>query len=142
MVRAEKAEIMKLLTDPEACARWSPIPFELEQDDVERLVAGSSIFVSGSLLGRSIGFEIDVREAGGNHVDLTATGPFSMDVEYELADAGPDTELTARVAVRSGRGLLGRLLPGATETLLAGGMLQRAVERIAAEASAPQAAFV
>jgi hypothetical protein len=37
------------------------------------------------------------------------------------------------VSVRSGRGFTGRLLAQATDALLAGGALQRAVDRIARE---------
>jgi uncharacterized protein YndB with AHSA1/START domain len=42
-------EVLALLTEPAAIARWAPIPFEVTELDTERLVAGSRARVRGGL---------------------------------------------------------------------------------------------
>jgi hypothetical protein len=131
---ASPEAIMALLTEPDAIARWAPVPFEVEEIDGRRLTAGSRARISGRLAGRRVGFDVDVLDAGDGRLALTASGPVSMDVEYVIRpvdDGG--SEVSASVAVREGRGLGGRLLAQATGALLSGGALQSALGRMASE---------
>jgi hypothetical protein len=125
-------EVMRLLTKPDAIARWAPIPFEVIDFKGERLLAGDSARVRGGLAGRSLEFTVDVAEASDERLALTASGPIDIDVEY-VAEGSPDgANVRARVEV-SGRGLMGRILAQATDALLAAGALRSAVSRIAHE---------
>jgi hypothetical protein len=131
-VPAAPDEVLTLLTDPDAIGHWSPIAFDLPDYDGGRLSAGECIRVRGRLLGRTLEFDVDVDEAHGGRVGLTATGPIRLDVEYLMRALDCGTEVTATVAV-SGSGLRGRVLAQATEALLAGGALAGAVNRIGRE---------
>jgi hypothetical protein len=133
MTRAEPDDVLAVLTDPGACARWAPIPFALEGIDNDRLVAGCHARVSGSLAGRHVGFDVRVYAADEAGLELTATGPVEIDVAYVLRRAARGSEVRASISVR-GCGLTGRLLAGATDALLASGALHHAVMRIAHEA--------
>jgi hypothetical protein len=126
-------DVLEVLTDPRAARRWSPIGFELEQIDGDRLKSGTQAVLTGKLAGRSVKFEVDVLRASDGRLELTARGPVEMDVRYAAAMLGEVTEVTASVAVRSAGGLLGRLLSSATDALLAGGALNIAVQSVARE---------
>jgi hypothetical protein len=128
--------VLEVLTDPGAAARWAPVPFDVDDLDGERLLAGSRARVSGKLAGRRVGFDIEVHEADESRLALSASGPVAFDVDYRLepADSGR-SEVRASVSVRSGGGLTGRLLAEATGALLTAGALQAALGRIAREAS-------
>ena len=71
-VDADPQVVLDLLTDTDAVRRWAPVPFDLEDPTQERLVAGSQVRVSGSLVGRRVGFEVRVHEAGDGRLALTA----------------------------------------------------------------------
>jgi hypothetical protein len=133
---ASPEAIMALLTEPEAIARWAPVPFEVEDIEGRRLKAGSRARVSGRLAGKRVGFDVDVIDAGDGRLALTASGPVSMDVEYVIRPVDDGSEVSASVAVREGRGLGGRLLAQATGALLSGGALQSALGRMASEVAA------
>jgi hypothetical protein len=125
-------EVLSVLTEPGAIARWSPVDFQLLDFAGERLSPGDRVHVRGRLVGRPLEFAVVVHEADAGRLALSATGPIRLDVEY-LATAGEDgSEVHASVAV-SGQGLWGRVLAQATETLLAAGALRTAIERIAQE---------
>ena len=128
-VTGPPGEILTTLTEPDAIARWTPVPFELIDLDTERLVAGSRARVRGRLAGRTLEFDIEVRAADDERFALVATGPISIDVEYALRPAAAGSELRATVSVR-GSGLTGRVLAQATDALLAAGALDQAVRRI------------
>jgi hypothetical protein len=131
-------EVLELLTQPEAIARWAPIGFDVIDFEGDRLRAGDSVRVRGALAGRSLEFDVDVSEADDGRLVLTATGPIRLDVEYlAVANAG-GSDLRASVAV-SGRGLMGRVLAQATDALLAAGALSSAVGRLARELEAEPA---
>ena len=125
-------EVLSLLTEPDAIARWAPIAFEVVDFDGRRLRAGDHVWVEGRLAGQTLEFEVEVAEADNGHLLLTAIGPIRLDVEY-LAIAGENgSEIRASITV-SGRGLMGRALAHATDALLASGALRSAVDRIAGE---------
>ena len=132
-------DVLEVLTDPCAAQRWSPIGFELEQIEGDRLRSGSHAVLTGKLAGRSVKFEVDVLKASDGQLELHARGPVEMDVRYDAAPLGDMTEVTASVAVRSAGGLLGRLLSSATDALLAGGALNIAVQSAAREVEASTA---
>ena len=137
-MRARAEDVLDALTDPEVCSRWSPIDFELEELDGDRLVAGSRARVAGRLAGARMGFDVEVFEVGLERLALRASGPLVLDVDYRLASAGERaTDVSASVTVQEGRGLIGRTLAVATRALLASGALEGAVARIAREVEAP-----
>jgi hypothetical protein len=127
-------EVLAVLSEPDACTRWSPIDFQIEDLDGDRLRTGSRARVAGRVAGVSVSFEIEVEHAGDGRLALTARGPMTLDVEYEAypAPAG-GTELWATVTVRAPRSITGRLAAAGTEALLRGGALTLAARRIAAE---------
>jgi hypothetical protein len=125
--------VLEVLTDPHAARRWSPIGFELEQIEGERLQSGTHAILSGKLAGRGVKFEVHVVKASDGQLELHAKGPVEMDVMYDVVAAGDGAEVTAQVAVRSAGGILGRMLSSATDALLAGGALNIAVQSVARE---------
>jgi hypothetical protein len=131
-VPGSPAEILELLTEPHAIARWAPVPFEVVALDGPRLETGSRARVAGRLAGHSVEFDVEVLRACDERLELTASGPISMNVQYRLRPAGSESEIEASISVE-GRGLLGRLAAKATETLLAGGALRMSLERLARE---------
>jgi Polyketide cyclase / dehydrase and lipid transport len=137
MIEARPEAVLDVLTDPEACARWAPIAFDVEDLRGPRLRCGSKARVSGRLAGKRVGFDVEVHEAIDGRLRLSADGPVGFDVRYDLAPAPPSgSEVRASVLVRPVRGLTGRLLAEATNALLAAGALQAAISRLAREAAA------
>jgi hypothetical protein len=126
-------DVLEVLTDPCAAQRWSPVGFELEQIEGDRLRSGSHAVLTGRLAGRTVKFEVTVLKASDGQLELHARGPVEMDVRYDASPFGDMTEVTASVAVRSAGGLLGRVLSSATDALLAGGALNIAVQSVARE---------
>jgi hypothetical protein len=131
-VSGSPEDVMEVLSHPDAIRRWSPIDFELERLDGERLETGSHARVAGRLAGRTAAFDVDVHAANEQRFALTASGPIDIDVEYEAFEDEAGTEVWATVSVNGG-GLFGRLLAQATDALLAAGALDRALGRIARE---------
>jgi hypothetical protein len=125
-------EVLAILTEPDAIARWAPIAFDVVDFDRPRLRAGDRVRVVGTLAGRGLDFDVDVAEADDGRLVLTAIGPVRFDVEYLAVALERGSEVRASVAV-SGRGLIGRLIAQAAEALLAAGALSTAVDRIARE---------
>lgn len=127
-------EVMAALRDPDCCCRWSPIEFDLEDLDTDRLQTGSLARVAGRVAGISVSFEIEVQHACERRLALTARGPMTLEVEYEAfpADAGT-AEVWATVTVKASRSLSGRFAAASTEALLRGGALSLALRRIATE---------
>jgi hypothetical protein len=125
--------VLEVLTDPTAARRWSPIGFELEDFEGDRLRSGSRAVLSGKLAGRGVSFDVEVIKAGDGQLALRVVGPVEMDVAYDAVAAGEGTEVLASVAVRNAGGLLGRLLASATDAMLAGGALNVAVQGVARE---------
>ena len=125
-------QVLELLTEPDAIARWAPIPFEVLDLDGPRLESGTRARVSGALAGRRMEFDVEIHEADDQRVSLVANGPVSIGAEYELAEADGGSEVRASVSV-SGRGLLGGVLARGFETVLAAGALHASVARIGRE---------
>jgi carbon monoxide dehydrogenase subunit G len=134
-IDAHPDAVLEVLTDPEACARWAPLPFDIEDLDTPRLVTGSRARVSGKLAGRRVGFEIEVHEAEAGRLTLVARGPVAFDVAYDLAATERGSEVKASVSVRPGGGLMGRLMAEATNALLSAGALTHAISRLGREAA-------
>lgn len=132
IVPGSPADVLELLTEPEAIHRWAPIPFEIVQLDGERLRAGSRARVVGRLAGRSVEFDVDVLHASEERLELVADGAISLGVRYVMRPGSAATEVEAAVSVQGG-GLLGKVLAKATEALLAAGALRISLERIARE---------
>jgi polyketide cyclase/dehydrase/lipid transport protein len=129
--------VLSLLTDPSACASWSPVPFELRRLDGGRLTAGSRAQLAGRIAGREVAFEVDFLEADDRALSLRARGPFEIDARYEAVAGSKRTELRASVSIRGTGGFLGRLAAKAAEGMLAAGALDAAVYRIARAAESP-----
>lgn len=135
-IAAPPAEVLDVLTDPDACTRWAPVAFELEDLEGVRLQAGTRARVAGRLAGRRVGFDVCVHEADEHGLSLAADGPVGFDVAYELEPTPRGSEVRASVSVRPSRGLAGRLLAEATGALLSAGALDAAISRIGREAAA------
>jgi hypothetical protein len=129
-IDASPEEVLAMLTDPEECSRWSPISFDVEQLDCERLSAGCSARVGGELAGQRVSFDVDVIEVGDGRLRLRARGPVDLDVEYRAEAFAERSEVFAQVAVQPRGGLRGRLVSVAADAAVAG-MLPVAVQRIA-----------
>ncbi|HET7378889.1 MAG TPA: SRPBCC family protein [Gaiellales bacterium] len=126
------AEVLWLLTDPTAIARWAPVPFEVLALEGRRLRSGGRARVAGRLAGRSVEFDVDVLRVSDELLELVADGPISLSVRYMLRPAASGSQVDASVSV-DGRGVLGRVLAKATEALLAAGALRVSLERLARE---------
>jgi len=136
-VDATPEAVLDVLTDPEAIARWAPLPFDVDDLDTPRLTSGTTARVTGRLAGRRVGFVVEVFEAEDGRLSLAATGPVGLDVNYDLEATDTGSEVKASVSVRNGKGITGRLLGEATNALLSAGALTHAVSRLAALAACP-----
>jgi uncharacterized protein YndB with AHSA1/START domain len=136
-VDAGPEAVLDVLTDPDAVARWAPLPFDVEDLDTPRLMTGSRARVSGRLAGRRVGFDVEVHEAEAGRLALAADGPVGFDVAYDLAPSGDGSEVRASISVRSGKGLTGRLIAEATNALLSAGARTHAISRLGREAACP-----
>jgi hypothetical protein len=139
-VDAPPDAVIDVLTDPDAIASWSPVDFEVSELGAKRLAPGCRPRVQGRLGGVSVGFDVEVLEAGEDGLMLRAAGPVAFDVRYDLEPAAGGSEVRASVGVRPGRGFRGRILAEATSALLSAGALQSALDRIGRCVSATPAA--
>ncbi len=131
---AEPTHVLEVLTDPSACARWSPIEFTTDQAPGEHLRAGSRASLQGRIACRSVTFEIDVLTADERGLSLNATGPVGLAVDYRLTPSGCGTLIEAQIMLAQARGISGALAARATSAALAAGALRFALRAIAAEA--------
>jgi Polyketide cyclase / dehydrase and lipid transport len=129
--------VLDVLTNPDACERWSPVAFEVE--GAPRLLAGSRARVGGSIVGRRVEFDVEILHADDRRLALRAAGPIEIEARYDARPCGAATCLDAEVSVRSAGGLLGRVMAGAADGLLAAGALDAALRRIADEITPPRA---
>jgi polyketide cyclase/dehydrase/lipid transport protein len=133
-VRATPQHVIDTLTDPAACARWSPIPFSLDTSDSARLRPGTTTRVSGRLLGGQVRFNLHTLAADPCRLHLHARGPIDILVDYTLEPSPAGCALDAVVVIHPPTGRFGRLLACATGLLLATGALDDAMRGIAHEA--------
>lgn len=129
-VEAPPDAVLDMLTDPDAIASWAPVDFEVSELGTDRLSAGCRPRVAGRLGGLTVGFEVEVLEAGEDRLALRAAGPVAFDVRYDLEPADGGSEVRASIGVRPGRGFRGRVLAEATNALLSAGALQHSLDRI------------
>jgi hypothetical protein len=133
-VRAAPEHVIETLTDPDACARWSPIPFSLDRGDGVRLRAGTSTRVCGRFLGRHVGFNVHTVTADHSGLHIRARGPIEIVVHYTLERVRTGCAVDARVSIPPPTSRSGRFVARATALLLAAGALDHAVHRMAHEA--------
>ena len=142
-IGASRNEVLSALTEPDAIMDWSPVVFEVEELDGDRLATGSTALVGGRLAGRTLAFDVWVEEATEGRLALVAThDSLELDVEYLIEEVDEYAHVEASVAVR-GKGVMGRFVAKAVEGLLAAGCLQQTLGRIASHVemdSAPLAA--
>ena len=129
--QATPEQLLEVLTHPDEIRRWSPVDFDLEDLDGRRLAAGTRGRVTGRLAGVTVGFNVEVHAADEGRLELSADGPIGFDVRYDLTGDATGAELSARVSMRRGGGLTGRLVANATAALLSAGALEGAAGRIA-----------
>jgi hypothetical protein len=133
--------VLEVLTHPEEIRRWSPVDFDLDDLEGQRLAAGSRTRVSGRLAGVRVGFDVEIHTVDEARLELSADGPVGLDVRYELMVDESGAELNASVSMRRNDGFTGRLVANATAALLSAGALEGAAGRIVRVAeSQPSAA--
>jgi hypothetical protein len=132
-VTAEPAQVLRVLTDPAACARWAPIAFSTDQAPGERLQAGTRTTLHGRIAGQNVTFEIHVVAADERGLSLRATGPVRFDVDYRLSPASRRTLIEAQITLAQAGGITGAIIARATSAVLDAGALRFAMRAIAAE---------
>jgi len=133
-VLATPEHVMETLTDTAACARWSPVPFDLDGGGGHHLQPGTIRRVSGRLLGAPVRFHLHTLEADSERLRLHARGPIEIRVAYALTAVAEGCAVDAHVSIDAPRTPLGRLVGRATRLMLAAGTLDVALRRIAREA--------
>jgi hypothetical protein len=133
-VLAAPEHVMDTLTDTEACARWSPVPFAVDDGDGRRLRPGTIRRVSGRVFGAPVRFHLHTLEANPKNLRLHARGPVEIRVTYALTPVDEGCAVDAQVCIDPPRNRLGRLVARTTGLMLAAGTLEVALSRIAREA--------
>ena len=133
-VLAPPEHVIDALTDTEACARWSPVPFAVDDGGSHRLAPGSVRRVSGRVLGAPVRFHLHTLEANSRQLRLHAHGPVEIRVEYALTPLTKGCAVDAHVCIDPPRHPLGRLVAHTTAVMLAAGTLDVTLSRIAREA--------
>jgi hypothetical protein len=128
---ATPSEVLEVLTRPDQIRRWSPVDFDLDELEGRRLAPGSRGRVSGRLAGVPVSFDLEVHAAGDGRLQLSADGPVSLDVLYELSPDEAGAKLNASISLGRGGGLTGRIVANAATALLKAGALEGATGRIA-----------
>jgi len=128
-VTAAPTDILHVLTHEDAIRRWSPVDFELLGHASGRLHAGDSARVEGRIAGLRVGFDVQVRAADSASLELFASGPIDIDVQYGISGGPRTTSVEVSVDVLSGRGMTGRVVATTVRALLAAGALEGALRR-------------
>ena len=131
VIHGRPDDILAVLTDPSAASRWAPVEFDCTE--AGKLSEGSQIDLRGRLGGLCVHFEVDVHRADAERLELTASGPVLMHVEYRMTAVDEQSELEALVSVRRAPGLLNAVVARAADALFAAGALRAAVSGIARE---------
>lgn len=100
LANATPEQVLEVLTHPGQIRRWSPIEFDAEDLDCRPLSAGTRTKVSGRVAGVPVSFDVEVRAADRDRLEISAEGPIGLEVRYDLAPAGGGSEMTAWVRVR------------------------------------------
>jgi hypothetical protein len=135
---AERRHVLDTLTEIDACQAWSPVGFEIDQPGLLRLRTGTRVAVTGSVVGRRVGFCLEVLEADAGRLRLRAAGPVDLVADYEVRATAGGSEVDAALSVQRRPGRLAAAVTGVTATLLGGGALDRTLKRIAREAERRQ----
>jgi uncharacterized protein YndB with AHSA1/START domain len=130
---APPGEVLELLTAPDALSRWSPVGFEVEDLDGDRLRTGSRARISGRLGGQRLEFDVDVFQADPERLLLRAEGPVGMDVEYTISPSCGGSMVEASITVQGRRGLTREMICRAVHVVLAVGGLEVALARLVRE---------
>ena len=101
-VEGDPERVLAVLTDPEACARWSPVRFDVEDLEDDRLRTGSALRLAGRLAGRTVGFDVRILRADERRLALRASGPVDIEADYEVEPVDERTRLRASVSVQAG----------------------------------------
>jgi hypothetical protein len=133
-VRAAPEHVLHTLTDPDACARWSPVPFSLDDSAGTRLGPGTTTPIHGRLLGAPVRFNLHTLAANRRRLKLHARGPIDIHVHYTLESIPAGCAIDALISIPRPATRFGRLLARGTSLLLATGTLDHALDRIAHEA--------
>jgi len=133
-IAAPPDRVLAALTDPAACARWSGVAFTVHGRCATRLVTGCTATVRGSLIGRSLDFDLEIFQADVDRLWLRAAGPLEMGADYALLAVDGGCRVDAEVSVRPVAVPLGPALATATALLLSAGALDAALARLAREA--------
>ena len=136
-LRTDADRVLRALTDPVAIAAWAPLSFEVAGLAGRRLRAGSRERVSGSIAGIRAAFNVEVRNADTDGLELVASGPVSLDVAYRFREHDEGVTVEAAVAVRRQGGLSAQLLQAAVAALLNAGALNSALRRLSASVCSP-----
>src|SRR3954468_15889517 len=83
-VRAEPQQVLDTLTDVEACEAWSPVGFDVDGLESTRLRAGTTLAVSGGVVGRRVRFRVEIVRADSERLVLRAAGPVDMEADYHV----------------------------------------------------------
>jgi hypothetical protein len=67
-------QVLGVLTEPEACARWSPVRFDLDHLDRPRPVTGTRGRLGGRVVGRRVDFDLEILHADQRRLELRACG--------------------------------------------------------------------
>jgi len=126
---AAPALVFERLTEPDAIARWAPMPFQVLELDGDRLHEGVHARVRGGLAGRQLEFDVEVLRAQDGKLSLIAYGPVTIGADYLVRPAGRGSSVRAAITISS-QGIIGAMLAGALEALLAAGALRDSVARI------------
>src|SRR5947209_7708224 len=129
-VDAPAEDVLRALTEPDAIAAWAPVEFEIDGLAGGRLQAGSRERVAGVVAGVRASFTVQVLRADFDALELVAEGPLVFHVLYRFTEREAGVEVEARVQMRRGGGLAGRLLQPAAGALLNGGALGCALRRL------------
>ena len=136
-LRSDPDEVLRALTSPASIAQWAPVSFDVDGLAGSRLRAGSRERVSGSIAGITATFEVEVRRADTERLELVARGPVALDVAYSFSELGDGVIVSARVGVRRERGLTAQVLRAAVGALLNAGALASALRRLESSLSYP-----
>jgi hypothetical protein len=130
-------EVLRALTDPSMIAQWAPVSFRVDGLAGERLHAGSRERVSGSIAGVTVTFDIEVKNADTDGLDLVARGPVSLEVAYSFQERVDGVLVEAAVTVRREGGLKSQVLASAVGALLSAGALGCSLHRLENSLSRP-----